>query len=188
MTPKQEAFVAAYIECRGNASEAARRAGYAGRADVVGPRLLRHPAVQAEVERWRAEVRSRGIAVLEQRIAAQQDRWERMQRVIQARAAEMVGEIAGGETGLIVRTKVTEFGSVFAVDAGLLREMRELEHHVAQELGQWKDTHEITGKDGGPVQIAQRPDLAQLSDEELKQLERLIRKSANAAGSDAGGD
>lgn len=49
---------------------------------------------------------------------------------------------------------------------------------------------ELTGKDGGAIQVANRPDLAQLSDEELAQLERmyerLASKSADAGRSPGG--
>lgn len=50
MTPKQRKFVTEYLQCW-NASEAARRAGYTGKANVVGPRLLANVSISAEIQR-----------------------------------------------------------------------------------------------------------------------------------------
>lgn len=54
LKPKQKAFADAYIEC-GNASEAARRAGYSAKnADVTGPRMLGNVGISAYInERMR---------------------------------------------------------------------------------------------------------------------------------------
>jgi hypothetical protein len=98
-----------------------------------------------------------------------------MQKVIESRAAEMTlpdgtEEAAGGSTGLLVRTekvigtgdkatKITEY----AVDTALLKELRAHEQQAAQELGQWLEKKELSGPDGGPVQV----DLSVLTDEEL---------------------
>ncbi len=56
LTPKQKAFADAYIEC-GNASEAARRAGYSEKnADVNGPRMLVNAGISAYIsERMAAQ-------------------------------------------------------------------------------------------------------------------------------------
>ena len=60
LTPKQKAFADAYIEC-GNASEAARRAGYkAKNADVTGAENLRKPGISAYIsERMAAQDKKR---------------------------------------------------------------------------------------------------------------------------------
>lgn len=49
LTAKQQVFVEEYLTCW-NASEAARRAGYNGKANVVGPRLLANVSIRAEVQ------------------------------------------------------------------------------------------------------------------------------------------
>jgi transposase-like protein len=116
-------------------------------------------------DEFKAEVRRVGIATVEKRVHAQNDRWVRMRRVIEARADDpSMADVPGGNTGLMVRTvkrvvvetdiqghpRSTEVEE-FAVDTGLLKELREIERQAAQELGQWLEKKEITGKDGGPV-------------------------------------
>ena len=50
LTPKQEAFVKEYIKNGGNASDAARKAGYAPKsADVIGRENLRKPTISAYI-------------------------------------------------------------------------------------------------------------------------------------------
>jgi hypothetical protein len=81
------------------------------------------------------------------RMLAMNDRWERMQRVIEERAAsdEMQG-VPGGETGLLVRT-IKSVGSgpnaekvdEYEFDAALVRELREHEKQAAIEAGQWEE-------------------------------------------------
>jgi phage terminase small subunit len=48
-TPKQRAFIEAYLTCW-NASEAARQAGYTGKANVIGPRLLANVSIKAAIK------------------------------------------------------------------------------------------------------------------------------------------
>jgi cytochrome P450 len=107
--------------------------------------------VEEHLGSCRAEVRVRGIAQLERRVQALDDRWNRMRRLIEERAAdrELAG-VPGGTTGLIVkRTKAAGSGETFqlideyVVDAALLRELREHEKQAAQELGQWVETRTV---------------------------------------------
>ena len=50
LTPKQKAFADEYIKNGGNASDAARKAGYAEKnADVTGRENLRKPTVSAYI-------------------------------------------------------------------------------------------------------------------------------------------
>jgi hypothetical protein len=57
---------------------------------------------------------------------------------------------AGGETGLLVRQiKLAASGATveeFAVDTGLLKELRAHQEQAAKELGQWTEKREVTGK------------------------------------------
>lgn len=62
LSPKQQAFVALYATC-GNATEAARQAGYsAGRARVIGSENLTKPAIQAALAELTDKVASDRIA------------------------------------------------------------------------------------------------------------------------------
>ena len=64
LTPKQEAFVDAYIET-GNASEAARRAGYSSRtAFRSGQENLQKPAIQQAIHARQDEIRSKRTATV----------------------------------------------------------------------------------------------------------------------------
>lgn len=62
LTPKQEAFVDAYIET-GNATEAAKRAGYSEKtAGAVGAENLKKPKIKQAIEARQAEIRSKRTA------------------------------------------------------------------------------------------------------------------------------
>lgn len=112
------------------------------------------PAFKAAVEAHRAayaqRVRATGLAIVENRVAALNDRWKRMQAVIDARAEdEAMQTVAGGSTGLLAHSlKAVGRGDdfqlidVYEVDTGLLKELREHERQAAQELGQWLDKTE----------------------------------------------
>lgn len=143
-------------------------------------RWKQHPEFAGRVEQLVAEfaaaVKAEGIANRQNRVAALNDRWQRIQQVIEARAADpAMQRAAGGSTGLLVRKVVlvkvynsaTEVEEIeddeapegdllfsakrsveveeFALDTGLLRELREHEKQAAQELGQWTEKHEHQG-------------------------------------------
>jgi hypothetical protein len=121
-------------------------------------RWKRHPEFKARVDEHIAEIREEvrrvGLADLHQRVQALNSRWLEMQRVIHKRAAdpEMAG-VPGGSTGLLVRTTKSvgsgESARVvheYAVDTGLLKELRDHERQAAQELGQWLDKSESNVK------------------------------------------
>lgn len=126
-------------------------------------RWRQHPDFKARVQEHitaqREAIMRDGIADRVQRVAALNDRWQRMQRIIEARAAEEIpehlahiyGTMPGYETGLLVRQFKHVADSLvveLAVDTGLLREMREHEKQTAQELGQWTEKREHSGEIG----------------------------------------
>lgn len=145
-----------------------------------------YPEFRARVdehqEDFRATVRRRGIGQLERRVAALNDRWERMQRVIEARAEAYADDDHGGETGLIRRKLMGWSGKGedkepifdYEFDAALLKELREHEKQAAQELGQWTEKRELTGQNGGPIELNMR----ELSDDELVALRSMSGKVA----------
>lgn len=117
----------------------------------------------AETERQ--AVIARGIADKQNRIDALNDRWERMRRVIEARASANE-DLTGGGTGLVVREVTYPPGGAqrerHEVDTGLLKELREHEKQAAQELGQWSEGKSDT--------LLKHIDLTKLSNEQLEKL------------------
>jgi len=137
----------------------------------------RKPAFQQRVtehlDAAREAIKAEGIANRINRVNALNDRWERMQTVIAERAADTSsgtyttaptedGETErivapGWSTGLLVRTE-KQIGAgdkaihviEFAVDTGLLRELRAHEEQAAKELGQWTEKRDVTS-DGQPL-------------------------------------
>lgn len=63
MTDRQRAFIEHYLICL-NATESARRAGYIGDANTVGPRLLANPAIRRIVDARMAEMKLTADEVL----------------------------------------------------------------------------------------------------------------------------
>jgi AcrR family transcriptional regulator len=138
-----------------------------------------HPEFKARVddrlEEIRREIRRVGIADQLRRVHALNDRWNKMKRVIEARGADpTMAECPGGDTGLMVRTikkvvleddttpadeenrprgpRAVEVAE-YAVDTGLLKELRDHEKQAAQELGQWLEKQQVSGADGGPLVV-----------------------------------
>lgn len=106
--------------------------------------------VEQHVATFREKIVARGIAERQNRVDALNDRWGRMQRVIEARAAEHWENpaVAGAEEGLHVRTvKLSATGKEveeYAIDTPLLKEIRAHEEQAAKELGQWTERQDVT--------------------------------------------
>jgi DNA-binding XRE family transcriptional regulator len=117
----------------------------------------REPAFQQRVaehlEAAREAIRAEGIANRINRVNALNDRWNRMRTVIEERAEdEAMQDVPGGKTGLLVhQTKAIGTGAnqtiidEYAVDTGLLKELRAHEEQAAKELGQWTEKREDSG-------------------------------------------
>ncbi len=119
----------------------------------------------------REGLRRRGIVEKQNRVDALNDRWQRLQQLIEERAEDpLLAHVPGGKTGLIVAKpilakvyqevvgekgeegdevlvslKKTVIVYEYAVDAAVLKEMRATEEQAAKELGQWSEKHEIAG-------------------------------------------
>lgn len=150
LSHRQELFVAAYLEgeAKGNATAAAALAGYA-KPNKQGPRLLVNVGIARRVaDHERAlqlAVRGKGIADKQNRIDSLTRRARLLEQVITERAlAKDMQQIAGGKTGLLVR-QVKARKVVYAVDTGLLAELRAHEKQVAQETGDWEERAHLTG-------------------------------------------
>lgn len=144
----QNALIAAQLVAEGDLTQHQ----IAERADVTRQTLYvwrKAPEFASRVnelrEEFRQAIRQRGIAIIEKRVEAQNDRWRRLQRIISARSEDPAyHEVPGGDTGLLGRVAKwvgtgdnREFVVEYELDAALLREIRELEKQTAQELGQW---------------------------------------------------
>lgn len=149
--PKHELFAQRYA-ITGNARQSYIAAGYSEKqADSCASRLLaKNAKVWARIAELRESIASkvvkREIASRDARVNALQDIWDKMHRVIEARATHESMQIApGGDTGLLVRQlkKIgvgtdAEVVEEFAVDTGLLKELRAHAEQAARELGQWE--------------------------------------------------
>lgn len=157
LSPRQR--IAAAELAQGKTHEAAAAAAQVKRATVE--RWLKHAgfvdAVEAETEAIRERIRAEGIANRQNRIDAYNQDWQKLQRVIEARAQDpLMQGVPGGDTGLLVAepmlVKVYAAGDedddalrplkesrlvyAYKVDVGVLKERRELAKQAAQELGQ----------------------------------------------------
>lgn len=133
-------------------------------------RWKQHPYFQARVnqivEDTASALKKKGIRLKENRLNNLQLRVSKMMALIEARGAEMTGEIAGGETGLLARDykgKEADI-AVYRFDAALMKELREHEKQTAIELGEWTEKQEVKsnyklvveyGDDGSSTQAAQ---------------------------------
>ena len=98
LNARQRRFVLAYIDT-GNATEAARRAGYAvGSANVIGPRLTKHPVIAEAIGKVEKKTRRSEIATARER----QEWWTKAMRgeikdltPERLRAAELLGKAHG---------------------------------------------------------------------------------------------
>lgn len=82
------------------------------------------------------------LASRNNRLAAIQDRHNRMMTIVKERADEMKDEVAGGASGFLVRDYKGKDAdrAVYKFDAALAGELREHEKHMAIELGEWQET------------------------------------------------
>lgn len=111
-----------------------------------------HPDFQARVNEllaeYREEVRRIGIAVREQRVKAQNARWQKLQKVMKERAKDPAHQgVPGWKTGLLVHDvksvgagEMAQVVDIYTIDTGLLKAMLDLEKQTPQDLGQWNET------------------------------------------------
>jgi hypothetical protein len=114
-----------------------------------------------------------GVANCRERMMCLNEQWNRLQRVVSERAkAPDMQNIPGGRTGLLVR-RVRSIGGdetvdEYAVDTGLLHEIREYAKQAAQEMGQWVEHHKEDSDYNG--------ELADWTEEELDAFLELHRQ------------
>ena len=136
--------------------------------------------VRQIVEQAGEEMAHLAIAKKLGRMRAYDERWRELQRVIAERAADpAMQSFPGGRTGLLVRTvKVIGSGEAarqveeYRLDAGLLKELRELERQAAVEAGQWTTKTEMRGAVASVSVIPDHGELLKMPAEELLRLHR----------------
>lgn len=170
--PRHEQF-AQHVAAGAPIAKAYTACGYsAGGAKQSSHKLARRPEVAARIAEIRgvisASLEEATIRDVAARVEALQKRWMLMWQVIAARAADPeMREAPGGSTGLLTVTykhsgrgrpasipEAPEGGAgqsgrgdlirEYAVDTGLLAEMRKHEEQAARELGQWVEKHDHT--------------------------------------------
>lgn len=115
------------------------------------------PEFQERVAQIVAEMaealKKKGVRVRENRLAYLQRRIDKMHALIEARAVELNGEVAGGETGLIVRDYKGKDADVpvYRFDAALVKELREHEKQAAIEVGEWAEKRVLAGDSEEPL-------------------------------------
>lgn len=124
-------------------SEVAQQFGVA-RSTVL--RFVRRNQAEVDAKRQRVALAVEDLAIAQKvnRIAALDDRWRRLRRVIDERAADkQFASVPGMATGTMVRAIKAVGGGEnmmlvdeFKVDTGLLAEIRNIERAAAEELGQ----------------------------------------------------
>ena len=186
LTEKQRLFVVAFLgAARGNATEAARLAGYRGSRvtlGAVGGENLEKPRIAEAIAEHLALTRREGIAMKQARLDSLNERWWKCWQVIEARAAEAErdpGAPAAARSGLLARREVpTRDGEIveWAVDVGLLKEMRETEKQMAAEMGEGLAQKVDVSLRGRVTQTVRRANLSMLSDDELDRLIELSEK------------
>jgi hypothetical protein len=139
-----------------NDAEVARAAGISVRTLVRWKKLPEvRKAAEAAGRAWREKAKKFGIGDPDRRLYQLNDRWRRLQHIIEQRSrAEIFKDAPGGKSGLLTVTfkqqthtdysgekpvRISELVPEYAVDTGMLAEMRALERAAAVELGQHKD-------------------------------------------------
>lgn len=151
----------------------------------IGERTLynwkEHPDFQARVQEHvatlEASVLKFAVAKKRYRMSVYDDEERRIRDLVTARADEHQ-DVPGGGTGLLVR-QIKQIGAgrdatvieEYTADTALLSERRRNLQQAAQEAGQWAEKREVTGKNGGPIEV----DDASLTDEErVRRLRALL--------------
>ena len=134
LNERRKKFISAYLETL-NASEAARKAGYKGRADQIGHRLLRNVEIRAIISQE-----------LDSIIGSEKDTIKRLVLV------ELKDEALRTH---IVESKI-EGNPVTKLNPNRMKALELLSKYV----GILVEKHEHTGKDGAPIEYIKLPETA----------------------------
>jgi transposase-like protein len=113
-------------------------------------RWRKDPKFSARVDELNREfaesVKHNAIARKERRIGILNALQTKLLTLIEDRAVDLSGEVAGGQTGLLVRQyKVSGDNSAteYVYDSAVIRDLRAVQEQAAKELGQFVDKHEM---------------------------------------------
>src|SRR6185436_18370924 len=131
--------------------------------------------IRKNLVKIREAILSQEIGEIYKRVLRLNKRWQQIDQLIPARAqSPEMQAVAGGETGLLVRTfksigsgEYAEKVEEYRFDAALVREERELAKQAAQECGQWMEKVDVTSLGQG---IQESADLSPVSLEKLRQV------------------
>jgi hypothetical protein len=183
---KHEQFALAIAKGESSA-KAYTSAGYSEcGAKQSAARLLRNPNIRSRVAQIQAELSAGTIAFeissRNARVQALQDRWDRMRRVIEQRAASPdFAKVPGGTTGLLCRDLRCKDTPVYKIDAGLLAELRAHEQQAARELSQWNSKNVAEERKVVEATPAALALASMLSLEQLEELERKLLEEQQKA-------
>lgn len=161
LTPKQAEFCRQYLIDL-NATQAAIRAGYSVKtAKEQAARLLTNVNIQSEISQMQVAREKRTEITQDYVLSGLKKNFER------AMQFEPVRDSEGNETG------------EFRYEGSVANRALEL---MGKHLGMFADRHkhEVTGKDGGPVQTESAgPDLKKMSRDELRTYLAALRAAAS---------
>ncbi|WP_304458996.1 terminase small subunit [Alicyclobacillus sendaiensis] len=174
LTPRQQRFVEEYLIDL-NATQAAIRAGYApASASVEGARQLANAKVRARIDKALAE-RSKRTGINADLVIQELARIARVNPIdvidpdtgeIKTDAVDDLAAVAS------VRVKVTPTrnGDVVEREVRMADKLKALEL-LGKHLGMFVERREVTGKDGGPIQLE-----AMTTEERERRIQELLAK------------
>jgi hypothetical protein len=143
---KQQVFVDEYLSCF-NASEAARRAGYKSKANVIGSQLLANPSISAEIQARLAEVHMGADEALKLTAdIARGDIAQLMDISSVGFSLDMSKAKAAGLTGLIKKVKQKTVTHIAKSESDEDREVVELEIELYDKQAALRDILKISGR------------------------------------------
>jgi hypothetical protein len=120
-------------------------------------------AVAQEIAALRKQIREHGAAVKEARILAKRRRLQKLLHIASHRAGNpKVGGASWDESGFMVRREVCIGGGKFGrfkveyeLDKSLLDAINDLERDIAIEMGEWKQSIDVTGVEAVSTEIVE---------------------------------
>lgn len=160
LTGQQKLFVHEYLVdlC---AKQAAIRAGYSAKtAEAMSHKLMQKPHIRAAIQK-RMDKRSKKTDITAEYVLSN--------------LKELVERCMQKEPVMVRQGNDWVESGEWKFDSSGANKSLEL---LGKHLKLFTDRQEITGADGGPIQIANKTDLSRLTAEELIQLEQLVTKTA----------